>query len=141
MTPITLWWILAGAAIVAELLTGTLYLLLLAAGLATGALAALLGASTASQLLLASAVAGALMGAWHLWRRQHPKDRPASQNPDVNLDLGQTVQVEHWQADGSATTHYRGAQWTVQLQAGQSARPGPQRIVEVLGSRLIVAPV
>ena len=42
MTPITLWWILAGAAVVAELLTGTLYLLLLAAGLATGALAALM---------------------------------------------------------------------------------------------------
>ena len=39
----TLWWLMAGAAVVAELLTGTFYLLMLAIGLAAGALAAHLG--------------------------------------------------------------------------------------------------
>lgn len=141
MSPGTLWWLLAGFTIVAELLTGTLYLLLLATGMAAGGAAALWGAEASSQLLLASAVGGSLVLAWHLWRRRHPKDPPASRNPDVSLDLGQTVLVEQWRPDGSATVHYRGAQWAVQLQPGQAARPGPQRIVEVLGNRLVVTPV
>ena len=36
----TIWWLLAGVAVVTELLTGTFYLLMLAVGLAAAALAA-----------------------------------------------------------------------------------------------------
>ncbi|TNF61541.1 MAG: NfeD family protein, partial [Burkholderiales bacterium] len=43
MADSTLWWLMTGAAVVLELLTGTFYLLMLAIGLAAGAVAAHLG--------------------------------------------------------------------------------------------------
>ena len=55
----TLWWVLAGVAVAVELVTGTFYLLLLALGMAAGALAAHLGAGTALHLVCA---------AWVGWR-------------------------------------------------------------------------
>lgn len=54
MAPSTLWWLLAGAAIALELLTGTFYLLMLALGMAGAAVAAHLGAGTVVQLLIAA---------------------------------------------------------------------------------------
>ena len=50
----TLWWLMAGAAVVAELMTGTFYLLMLAIGLAAGALAAHLGMGMEAQLVAAA---------------------------------------------------------------------------------------
>ena len=41
----TIWWLLAGGLVVAELLTGTFYLLMLAVGVGAAAIAAHLGAS------------------------------------------------------------------------------------------------
>ena len=43
----TFWWVLAGAAVAVELATGTFYLLMIALGLAAGAIAAHLGLSVA----------------------------------------------------------------------------------------------
>ena len=43
MTPTTIWWVLAGLAVVAQLMTGTFHFLMLAAALTAGALAAMLG--------------------------------------------------------------------------------------------------
>jgi membrane protein implicated in regulation of membrane protease activity len=54
----TWWWILAGMAVIAELLTGTFYLLMLALGLSAGALAAHAGAGVAGQLVAAAPAAG-----------------------------------------------------------------------------------
>ncbi|MEG0922354.1 MAG: NfeD family protein, partial [Comamonas sp.] len=39
----SIWWLLTGIAVIAELLTGTLYLLMVALGLAAAAIAAHLG--------------------------------------------------------------------------------------------------
>ena len=47
MADSTLWWLLAGAAVAVELLTGTFYLLMLGIGVAAGALAAHAGAGIA----------------------------------------------------------------------------------------------
>ena len=63
---------------------------------------------------------------------------PASSNPDVNMDVGETVQVDNWEADGTASVKYRGAQWTVMHRPGNSPSPGPHRVAEVIGSRLLV---
>jgi membrane protein implicated in regulation of membrane protease activity len=136
----SIWWLLAGMAVVAELLTGTVYLLLLAAGLASGALAAMNGWQPTHQLLIASAVAAALIAGWHIWRREHLAPKPANADPDVNMDVGQTVQVTAWQDDASATVRYRGAQWAVQLLPGHPAAAGPHLIKEVVGSKLMVEP-
>jgi membrane protein implicated in regulation of membrane protease activity len=59
-------------------------------------------------------------------------------NSDVNMDIGQTVQVDAWQADGTAKIKYRGASWTVQLQEGSASGAGSYAIEQVIGSRLIV---
>jgi len=137
----TLWWLAAGAAVVAELLTGTFYLLMLAIGLVAGALAAHLGAAPPAQIVAAALVGAAAVAACYGVRRRHPKSPPAASNRDVNLDVGETVTVQAWSADGTAQVKYRGAQWTVALQPGTApadALPGPYRVVEVVGSRLIV---
>ena len=61
----TLWWLLAGAAVAVEMLTGTFYLLMLALGMVAGALAAHAGASAPMQLVVAALVGGgAVAPAW-----------------------------------------------------------------------------
>ena len=134
----TLWWLVAGAAVVAELMTGTFYLLMLAIGLAAGALAAHFGAGMEMQLVAAAVVGGGAVVACYLLRRRTPGAQPAASNRDVNLDVGETVQVDAWGPDGTAQVRYRGAQWTVLLRPGNAASPGLYRVAEVVGSRLLV---
>ena len=138
MADSTLWWLLAGAAVAVELLTGTFYLLMLAIGLAAGALAASFGASVPVQLVSAAVVGGAAVSAWHVRRGRRPDEPAASANRDVNLDIGETVQVHGWNEDGTATVKYRGANWTVVALGGTSQGPGTYRVREVVGSRLVV---
>jgi membrane protein implicated in regulation of membrane protease activity len=140
MNTATLWWVAAGALIAAELLTGTFYLLMVSTGLAAAGLAATLGAGVVAQLIISALISTGATLAWRTWRSRHPDRQPANTNPDVHLDLGETVHVENWSADGTGTTHYRGAQWQVALAADHSATSGPQRIVGVEGNRLIVQP-
>ncbi len=136
----TIWWLLGGAAVAVELLTGTFYLLMLAIGFVAGALAAHAGLSGTWQMLLTALVGLAAVTAWHVLRGPRPKAERASANKDVNMDIGESVYVAAWAADHTANVHYRGAQWAVALAHGASAQVGPQRIVEVLGNRLIVTP-
>jgi membrane protein implicated in regulation of membrane protease activity len=140
MSDYTLWWIAAGLAVIAELLTGTFYLLMLAVGLAAGAVAAHLGASFIAQLVVAAGAGGTGLVLLYLRRRQQPAPLPSASNPDLNLDIGQHVEVEHWHADGSARVHYRGAPWQARWQDGAQALPGPGRYVihAIEGSELIL---
>ena len=134
----TLWWLMAGTAVVAELLTGTFYLLMLAIGLAAGAIAAHLGVEVSTQLVIAALVGGGAVVACYAIRKRNPGAQPAASNRDVNLDVGETVQVDAWNPDGTAQVRYRGAQWTVLLRPGNAASPGLYRVAEVVGSRLLV---
>ncbi|MDP2367556.1 NfeD family protein [Rhodoferax sp.] len=139
MAMTTVWWILAGVAVALELLSGTFYLLMLALGLAAGALAAQAGLSSTVQFVVAAAVGGGAVVAWRAYRLRQPSPSPASANRDVNMDVGETVQVTAWNADGTANVKYRGAQWSAaHVPETGDPVPGPHRIVEVVGSRLIV---
>ena len=138
MSDASVWWLMAGAAVVVELLTGTFYLLMIALGLAAGAVAAHLGASVVLQLVAGAVVAAGSVFAWHFMRARQPKDAPANENRDVNLDIGETVQITRWNADGTAHVKYRGAQWTAEHEAGAVPGTGAHRIKSVVGSRLIV---
>jgi membrane protein implicated in regulation of membrane protease activity len=138
MADSTVWWLLAGAAVAVELVTGTFYLLMLAIGLVAAALAAHGGAGLAIQLVAAAVIGGGAVTAWHLARGRRPAGPAASANPDVNMDIGETVVVDAWQPDGTALVRYRGAQWTVAHVPGAAPSTGPHRVREVLGSRLIV---
>src|SRR4051812_21271852 len=138
MVDSTLWWLLAGAAVAVELLTGTFYLLMLAIGLAAGAIAAHSGASQPVQLGVAAVVGGGAVASWHLLRGRRPAELPARANPSVNPDVGESVRVEHWTPDHTATVRYRGANWTVVPFGGTHEGPGTYRVREVVGSRLVV---
>jgi membrane protein implicated in regulation of membrane protease activity len=138
MADSTLWWLLAGVAVAVELVTGTFYLLMLAIGLAAGALAAHAGAGLSTQLVAAAIVGGGAVAACYLQRGSRPPALPAAANPDVNLDVGETVLVDAWEPDGTAQVRYRGATWTVSHLPGASPSSGLHRVREVVGSRLVV---
>ena len=134
----TLWWLIAGAAIVLELVSGTIYLLLLGIGFAAAAMAAHLGAGIAVQIVVAAVIGVGAVGAWYLLRRGRNADAPSRSNRNVNLDIGERIHVDTWQPDGTATVRYRGAQWTVVSRNGSATAPGDHQVVEMVGSRLVV---
>ncbi|MGI9218420.1 MAG: NfeD family protein [Hydrogenophaga sp.] len=141
MADSTLWWLLTGALVALELLTGTFYLLMLALGAAAAALVAHTGAAQTAQIVVAALVGlGAVLGLTWL-RRRRPGDPSVRAQRSVNLDVGEVVQVDAWQTDGTAQVKYRGASWTVVLPAGTTPAPGPHRVTELVGSRLLVEKV
>lgn len=134
------WLVAAGVLIVLELFTGTFYLLMIAIGLAFGALAAFIGLDVPQQTIVA-AIVGA--SATVLLRRSRWGRRPegdATRNRDVNLDIGQDVVVDAWE-HGRSRVMYRGAMWDVELSPNAQPGAGRFKIVEVQGNRLIVANV
>jgi membrane protein implicated in regulation of membrane protease activity len=141
MSEPTLWWLLCAAAVAAELMTGTFYLLMIAVGLGAAALGAHAGLSITLQIVIAAAIGAGAVAAWHQIRGRQPRSERASANKDVSLDIGQTVQVQVWDAQGLARVSYRGADWSASLAPGAASAPGTYRIVEIIGSRLIVKPV
>jgi membrane protein implicated in regulation of membrane protease activity len=141
MTESTIWWLLAGTVIAVELLTGTFYLLMVSSGLVAAALAAHLGASSTVQLVVAALIGGGTVLAWRSYKQQKASVAPASANRDVNLDVGELVQVQTWDPSGTSTVKYRGANWSVTLTPGATPTPGMHMIVEVQGNRLVVRKV
>lgn len=133
------WWLAAaGALVIFELFTGTFYILMIAIGVACGAIAALTGYGPPAQILTAAAVGVVATGLLHRSRFGAPGRKDTTRDPNVNMDIGQSVQVATW-TDGKARVMYRGAPWDVELGLGALAEAGTFRIVEVQGSRLIVA--
>lgn len=135
-----LWWIAAGVVVGAELLTGTIYLLLLAVGMAAAGWAASMGATPATQMLVCAAIGGIAMLLLWQWRRRRSGAGHAA--TALDLDIGQRVKVMRWQHDGHATVHYRGAPWQARWQ-GPTPPPGPgdYAIVAVDGARLVLGAV
>jgi len=136
MSAYVLWFVIGFALLVAELLTGTFYLLVLAIASAAAGLAALAGASFALQLAVAAGIG--LAGA--LWLRRRRAGSPkAAADAVQQLDVGQPLRIEHWSAGRTARASYRGAQWDVELAPGEEATPGEYVIREIQGSRLVVS--
>ena len=132
-----MWFIVAGVLVIAELFSGTFYELMIALGLVMGGLAALLGWSVSIQILIAAAVAVAATSLLHRSRFGAPSRKDAGRDPNVNIDIGQRVEVLAW--DGArARVMYRGAPWDVELAPGTAAVAGSFVIVEIRGSCLIV---
>lgn len=137
----TLWWVAAGIAVAAELATGTFYLLMIALGLGAGAIAALLGLAVSAQVVVAALIGGGATAFWH-WRRfRQPRSAPARENRDVNLDIGERVNVAAWAADLTARVQYRGSTWTARLAPGAVAAPGEHLVTAVEGNWLVLSPL
>ena len=136
----TFWWLMAGIAVATELLTGTFYLLMLALGMAAAALVAQLGLGLGPQLLAAALVGGGATSLWHWHRMRAPRSAPARENRDVNLDIGERVNVPAWASDGTARVSYRGSTWAARLQPGAPAVAGEHVVAAVEGNWLVLAP-
>ena len=134
------WWIMAGILVIIELMSGTFYLLMLALGAAAGGLATAFGLGLEGQIVIGALCAGGTTGTWHWYRMKHPRSKPAQQNPDVNLDVGQEVWVPAWGNDGYARITYRGTEWSARLASGCLPESGKHTIFSLEGNTLVLKP-
>ena len=137
----TIWWLAAGAVVVAELVTGTFYLLMVAIGLVAGAIAAHLGLAPALQMVAAAALGGGAVLALYFQKKKRPGDPSARAARTVNLRVGEAIRVQSWTPDGTTTVKYRGAQWTAIHRPGVTPSTGMHRGAELVGNRLLVDPL
>ncbi|MEN9543922.1 MAG: hypothetical protein RLZZ598_755 [Pseudomonadota bacterium] len=137
----TIWWVIAGLLVTAELFSTTFYMLVLALGAAAGAIAAHGGLPPPGQIVVFCLVGGGGTALWHLKRARAPRSAPVAFNRDAQMDIGGRVQVEHWDADRRSTVLYRGATWTAHMRGDSPAEPGEHEIVALEGNYLIVVRV
>lgn len=138
MSPAIVWWIATAVLVLAELATGTFYLLMVSVGLAAGALAAHAGLDTSGQLLAAALIGGGATAAWHLRRQRQPAPPPAAANHDVLLDVGEHVAVTAWDESGRSRVHYRGADWQARWDGRGLPQPGEHVIAALDGNVLLL---
>lgn len=127
-----------------ELLLGTFYLLMVALGLVAGAMAAQFGASLSVQIIMAALVGGGAVALLYRLRPSPPHHLPAHADADVNLDIGQSLEIKHWAKGSTTQAAYRGAKWAVEYIPSDEAptpSPGLHRIREVVGATLRVEKV
>lgn len=110
ITP-TLWFACAVVALIAEFVTGTFYLLVVALALVGGGLAALSGLGAAAELTAASLTG--VIGLWLVtrWKQRHANPRQPRREPD----FGQPVRIVSIGGNGQARVHYRGTEWDAEL--------------------------
>jgi membrane protein implicated in regulation of membrane protease activity len=132
-----IWWLAAVVLVIAEMNSGTFYLLAIAFGLAAAGLSAWLGMSWEGQAAIASLLCVAGVAGIHRWKQ---KRQPAQGQPNLAYDIGQTVLALQWSDERHARVSYRGAEWDAELAGTASVDPARQswRIREVSGSRLII---
>jgi membrane protein implicated in regulation of membrane protease activity len=111
---------------------------MLATGAVAAAIAAHTGAGLSTQLVCAALVGGGATAAWHWKRVRQHKEPEAQANPNVHLDIGETVEIAAWNPDGTAGVQYRGAHWTAIHRLGAVPEAGLHRVTEIVGNRLLV---
>jgi membrane protein implicated in regulation of membrane protease activity len=93
------------------------------------------------QIVTAAVVASGAVAGWHQFKKKRPGDPSARADRSVNLDVGETVMIDSWTADGTASVKYRGTQWTAIHRPGVTPSTGMHRVAELVGSRLLVDPL
>lgn len=114
-------WVLAGfALVIAELLTGTFYLMMLGIAAFGGAAAAWLGMDFPVQASAASVVAAVGVYGVHLYRVK------SAQQQMKPVDQAQPVTFEQWvnQDARLARVRYRGASWEARVEGDAAVDPG-----------------
>lgn len=140
MNAVLLWLCIGGVLVALELATATFYLLMLALGTIAGALVAAFDGSLFWQTLSASLAAALAIAGLRRSRFVRGKALQAAQDPNVNLDIGQTLHVAVWDENRHARAPYRGALWDIDLAGSAHSADGLYVIQEVRGNRLLVAP-
>jgi len=114
------WTILGFALVIAELLTGTFYLLMLGVAAFGGGAAAWLGHPFPLQATVAGIIAALGCYGVHVYRARNA----ARQMPSI--DAGQPAHFESWidQPSGLAQVRYRGASWDARVEGAEALEPG-----------------
>jgi membrane protein implicated in regulation of membrane protease activity len=117
------WVVLGFVLVIAELLTGTFYLLVIGFGAFAAAAVAWLGGNELVQAIVGGVVA--FGGTWYVHHFHHA-GRSDLNREDNMLDRGQPVVLEGWanEAAGLARVRYRGTSWDARL-AAPEVRPAP----------------
>jgi len=134
------WWVLAGLFVAMELFTGTFYLLMLALGAAAAAVAAHLGLAPTLHWAVFALVGGVAVVVLYAARRRWGR-RTADDLRHDHLDLGATVEVTAWSADGTTRVSYRGSDWSARPARRGPLYLGPHRIAGQDGNVLLVEPL
>jgi membrane protein implicated in regulation of membrane protease activity len=136
-------WVVAGfVLVIAELMSGTFYLLVVGVGAFAAGIVAWLGGNEIVQALVGSAVA--VIGGFFVYRWHHKNE--AVDKGRVNfLDRGQAVVLEGWVDEHQrvARVKYRGAWWDARL-AKPEERPSPGTTLYIEsqeGNTLVVSSV
>ena len=111
-------WVVVGfGLVIAELVTGTFYLLVIALGFFAAGVCAALNANFIVQSVVGSVVA--LAGAWYI-HHWHESQRSKDAGKSNLLDRGQPVVLEGWtnESAGIARVRYRGASWDARVPQG-----------------------
>lgn len=130
------WWIIGFVLVIAEMTTGTFYLLILGASALLAGTLAWLGQPLEIQTLSATAVAitGCVIVSKY---RASARTAP---NPTQNLDVGNSVRLVSNDTAG-LRVFYRGAEWQAELVAPVSGElPATLYIHAVRNNHLIVGP-
>ena len=135
-----IWFGLMALALIGEVMTGTFYLLIVAAGFAVAGALAYLGLSVPLQIAVCAVTV--LVATLVLRKTGVLKKRvDASANADVSMDIGQTLTIDAWTTDRSARVWYRGTHWEAELAPGAAAVPGRYTIIQTRGNTLVVRPL
>jgi len=132
-----IWWLVAVVLVIAEISSGTFYLIAVAFGLAVAGVVAYMGVAWGGQATVAAVLCSASVAGIYRWKRQH--DRP-HENVNFANDIGQTVRAVSWSDERHARVSYRGAEWDAEL-AGEAVADAARqawRIKEFVGNRLII---
>ncbi|MCD6026507.1 MAG: NfeD family protein [Solimicrobium sp.] len=136
------WLIVAGIMVVLEMFTGTFYLLMIAVGLLAASLVAFLGLTSEYQIITAALVGAIATISLRRSRFGITHKVKAARDPNVNLDIGQSIQINEWHSNStgvfSARAMHRGALWDVKYVGKEEPGAGTFKIVEIQGSQLVV---
>jgi len=120
MEPWLAWGVLGLVLVIAELLSGTFYLLVLGIAAFGAAGAAGLGLAFAVQAIIACVVAGAGCYGVHAYRANNRAQQMAP------IDAGMPASFESWIDSGArlARVRYRGASWDARVEGAEALEPG-----------------
>ncbi len=132
MSAYIIWWILAFALVALELTTGTFYLLVYGLAAAAAGVAAWMGLSVTTQIVIAAVIGVAGTIVLKQWRQAAGNETNLQ-----DLDIGQSVSVESWQGS-RGQVKYRGALWDAEAQDANVDSSKPLLIRAVRGTVLVV---
>jgi membrane protein implicated in regulation of membrane protease activity len=116
----TLWALTGLVLVIAELVTGTFYLLMLGLAAFGAALTGWLGLEFSVQTVVAIAVSA--LGCWgvHIYKARNRAQQMAP------IDAGMPASFESWLDPGGrlARVRYRGASWDARVEGGEALEPG-----------------